>query len=281
MSDLTTSDGVRIRLHELRDGSDNLLMLHGVGRAARTFSSLATQLPARFRVRAIDFRGHGESGRAAQHYRIVNYVQDALAAVDAIAGRIVLYGHSLGALVSMAVAVERPNAVAAVVLEDPPSPAFWKNLGATNYRATFMAMQKLAGKQLTTTELARQFGQCEVKTFADGRVLRIVDVRDPVSLRFTARCLRDMDPAVMDAVLGGHWPDGFDFDQTVQAIRCPTLLLRGDVPKGGMLPDDDAGRIMSMLHDGLRMDFPNAGHLLHWQVRSDVATNVSAFLESL
>jgi hypothetical protein len=33
--------------------------------------------------------------------------------------------------------------------------------------------------------------------------------------------------------------------------------------------------------DCLRIDFPTAGHLLHWQVRSDVAGHVGTFLESL
>jgi pimeloyl-ACP methyl ester carboxylesterase len=51
---LTSADGVSLRLSELRPGgSDTLLMLHGVGRAGRTFSSLATMLPARFRIVAL------------------------------------------------------------------------------------------------------------------------------------------------------------------------------------------------------------------------------------
>lgn len=281
MSDITTSDGVRIRIHELRTGTDNLLLLHGVGRSARTFASYATQLPSRFRIRAIDFRGHGDSGRAPDRYQVVDYVHDALAAVDAIGGRLVIHGHSLGALASMAVAASRPDAIQAVVLEDPPSTSYWQSLASTNYFPTFRAMQQLAGQQVSVSELARQFGQCEVKTFSDGRVLRIVDVRDPISLRFTAACLRDLDPDVMQAVLADNWPAGFDFDCLLQSIQCPVLLLRGDVAKGGMLPDDDATHIMSLLCDGVRMDFANAGHLLHWQVRSDLATNVSAFLDSL
>ena len=279
---VTTLDGVQIHLTDLKPGGpDELLMLHGVGRAGRTFSSFATMLPANFRVRAIDFRGHGKSARAGGRYRVVDYVQDAVAAVDTIGVPLVLYGHSLGSLVAAAVASERPKLVRAVVLEDPPSAGFWDNLSSTNYHPTFVAMRQLAGRKLPVAELARLCGQSELKKYPDGRILRIVDVRDAVSIRFTASCLRDMDPDVMDTILEGRWPEGFDLESVLRAVVCPTLLMRGDVAMGGMLPTVDADWLMSLLADGIRIDFPTAGHLLHWQMRSEAALHTSAFLESL
>ena len=279
---VTTLDGVQIHLSDLRPGgADELLMLHGVGRAGRTFSSFATMLPANYRVRAIDFRGHGKSERAGGRYRVVDYVLDAVAAVDAIGVPLVLYGHSLGSLVAAAVASKRPNLVRAVVLEDPPSAGFWDNLSSTHYHPTFVAMRQLAGRRLPVAELAELFGQSELKRYPDGRILRIADVRDAVSIRFTASCLRDLDPEVMDSILEGRWPEGFDLEAVLGGVVCPTLLMRGDVAKGGMLPEPDAEWLMSQLADGIRIDFPTAGHLLHWQMRSEAALNTSAFLETL
>lgn len=278
-----TSDGAGIRLFDLRStGTDNLLMLHGLGRAGRSFSSFATMLPERFRVRAIDFRGHGQSARTSGAYRVVDYVNDAVAAVKAIAAPVILYGHSLGSLVSAAVAAQLPSMVTAVILEDPPSAGFWATLENTHYLPTFAAMQKWAGRRdLSVSELARGFGQEILKSWPDGRVMRISDVRDAVSLRFTASCLRDLDPAVMVPVLQGHWPESFQFEDVFRSVRCPALLMRGDVAKGGMLPEADADHFISLMTDGIRIDFPTAGHLLHWQVRSEVAGQAGAFLESL
>ena len=279
---VTTLDGVQIHLSDLRPGgADELLMLHGVGRAGRTFSSFATMLPANYRVRAIDFRGHGKSERAGGRYRVVDYVLDAVAAVDAIGVPLVLYGHSLGSLVAAAVASKRPNLVRAVVLEDPPSAGFWDNLSTTHYHPTFVAMRQLAVRRLPVAELAKLFGESELKRYPDGRILRIADVRDAVSIRFTASCLRDLDPEVMDSILEGRWPEGFDLEAVLGGVVCPTLLMRGDVAKGGMLPEPDAEWLMSQLADGIRIDFPTAGHLLHWQMRSEAALNTSAFLETL
>ena len=276
-------DGVRIHMFDLRSGgSDTLLMLHGVGRAGRTFSSYATLFPHRFQVRTMDFRGHGQSGRAGERYCIVDYVEDAIAAADAIGKPFVVYGHSLGALVSIALAARRPKLISAVVLEDPPSPGFWNQLQTTNYYPTFQAMHQWAGRRdLSVAAVSAGFGNEPLKTFSDGRILKISDVRDGVSLRFTARCLQDLDPAVMEAILEGRWPEKYDIEACLRDIQCPVLILRGDVAKGGMLPDPDAAHLLKQLHDGICLDFPTAGHLLHWQVRAEASMQVSAFLESL
>jgi len=278
-----TVDGVRVHMFDLRPGgSETLLMLHGVGRAGRTFSSYATLFPNRFSIRAIDFRGHGQSGRAGDRYRVVDYVEDAIAAAEAIGKPFVVYGHSLGALVSIALAARRPKLVSAVILEDPPSPGYWHQLQTTNYFPTFQAMHRWAGrKDLSVADISAEFGNEPLKTFSDGRVLKISDVRDGVSLRFTARCLHDLDPAVMEAILEGQWPKNYDIEACLRDIQCPLLILRGDVAKGGMLPDTDAAGLLKQVKDGICVDFPTAGHLLHWQVRAEASMQASAFLESL
>jgi pimeloyl-ACP methyl ester carboxylesterase len=281
--ELTTDDNVSIKMLELKSGiGRDMLMLHGVSRASRTFSAFAAMLPDQLRISAIDFRGHGESGRSDNHYQVTDYVNDAVAALTAIGRPTIVYGHSLGAIVAIAVAAKLPHLVSAIILEDPPSATFWRNLETTNYHPTFVAMQQWAScTDLSTAEIALKLHDVQMKPAADGQPVKLSDVRDPVSLRFTAGCLRQLDPRVMQTILDHDWLTGFDFDSAFSAIRCPVLLLRGNSALGGMLPEVDAARMKSQLTDCIRVDFPAAGHLLHLQERVEVSSYTATFIESL
>ncbi|MEJ7594834.1 MAG: alpha/beta hydrolase [Planctomycetaceae bacterium] len=281
--ELTTGDGVSINMFELKSGGGrDMLMLHGVARAGRTFSGFAAMLPDELRISAIDFRGHGQSGRADSRYHVTDYVHDAITALEAIGRPTILYGHSLGSLVAAAVSAQMPDAVSAIILEDPPSATYWQNLATTNYYPTFVAMRKWAGRMdLSSADIALLLRNVPMQPTADGRTVKLGDVRDAVSLRFTASCVRQLDPKVMQAILEDDWQRGYDSESIFTAIRCPTLLLRGNTALGGMLPADDADRMAGQLFDCTRIDFPTAGHLLHWQMRSEASLQTAAFIESL
>ncbi|MCA9008195.1 MAG: alpha/beta hydrolase [Planctomycetaceae bacterium] len=280
---LITDDNVAINMFELKSGTGpDMLMLHGVGRAGRTFSAFAAMLPDQLRISAIDFRGHGNSGRADGRYLVADYVHDAAAALNAIGRPTIVYGHSLGALAAVSVAAKLPRSVSAIVLEDPPSAAFWKTITTTNYHPTFVAMRTWASRtDLSTGEIALQLGDVRMLPTADGRIVKLGDVRDAVSLRFTASCLRQLDPLVMQAVLEQDWQAGLEFEASLAAVSCPVLLLRGNPALGGMLPEEDAKRFAGQTRDCTRIDVPTAGHLLHLQARVDASSHTSAFIESL
>lgn len=280
---LITDDNVAINMFELKSGTGpDMLMLHGVGRAGRTFSAFAAMLPDQLRISAIDFRGHGNSGRADGRYLVADYVHDAAAALNAIGRPTIVYGHSLGALAAVSVAAKLPRYVSAIVLEDPPSAAFWKTISSTNYHPTFVAMRTWASRtDLSAGEIAFRLSEVLMLPTADGRIVKLGDVRDAASLRFTASCLRQLDPLVMQAVLEQDWQAGLEFEASLAAVSCPVLLLRGNPALGGMLPDEDAKRFAAQTRDCIRIDFPTAGHLLHLQARVDASSHTSAFIESL
>src|SRR5205823_9461468 len=77
-----------------------ILFLHGVTRNWRTFHNLLTGLHGEFGLSALDFRGHGNSDRAPGAYSVVDYVDDALAVLRKAEAPVVIYGHSLGAMVA-------------------------------------------------------------------------------------------------------------------------------------------------------------------------------------
>ena len=257
-----------------------LLLLHGVMRRWQDFMTFAPPLAWGWHVHALDLRGHGRSGRTPGHYRVIDYANDVIAFIrNQQRSPWVVYGHSLGALVAAAVAAEATDAVRALILEDPPGPTLLRNFQATPFHALFAAMRSMAGNTRSVPEIACALA--EIQLGGDGAGVRLGDLRDATSLRFSARCLTDLDRDVLTSLLEGRWLDGYDVERIFSAIRCPVLLLRADERDGGMLAGDDAQAMVRHLEDCTRIDLPGVGHLLHWLATEEIVRLTVGFLESL
>lgn len=119
---VSARDGLRLLATEWGGGPGvPLLCLPGITRSARDFAQLGERHGGQRRVVALDWAGHGGSERAAdvRRYAPEPAVRDVLDAMSALhLGRCVVIGTSFGGLVAMFLALLRPAALAAVVLND-------------------------------------------------------------------------------------------------------------------------------------------------------------------
>lgn len=274
------ADGVRLEAWEAGDpAAPSILLLHGVSRRRQTFTPLLPWLVPRFRVRAYDHRGHGGSGRLAP-YRVVDYAADCRRVLPR-SGSVVLYGHSLGALVALATAAAAPERVAGIVLEDPPGPSFLAAVARGPYAAIFSLYRAHASSPLAVGDLARVLAAAPLPAGPGMPATTFGATRDPASVRFTASCLKCLDPATMKPLLDGDWLDGLGWESLLGTVACPTLLLRADPARGGMLPDGDAAAIRDMIRDVTTIDLPGVGHNAVGQQPDIVPRFLLPFLETL
>ena len=106
-------------LHETELGEgDPIVLLHGLFGSARNFGAIQKTLAAQYRVIALDLRNHG----ASPHAPVIGYgamAADVLATLTALnAWPSLLVGHSMGGKVAMRAALDRPDAVTALVVAD-------------------------------------------------------------------------------------------------------------------------------------------------------------------
>lgn len=279
--------------HDVLDGKPapaaTIAMFHGVLRSWNVFLPLTAHLSTRYGIWALDQRGHGTSDRASR-YLVVDFVEDAVAWIRSTFGRpgqvkpVVLYGHSLGAMVAAGVAAAVPELVRAVILEDPPFRTLGPHIGATNFHSYFEQISLLVRNPAATTstaELARRLADVKFVDPTSGRAQRLGEVRDPTSLRFSAASLLNVDPHVFDPLIAGDWLDGYDEDAVFAGLKCPVLLLQADTALGGMLVDADVERLRALATDVTLVHMPGVGHMMHWQRTQEIASLTFNFLEAL
>jgi len=96
-----------------------LVLLHGIGDDAGTWSQVAPALARRFRVWIPDLAGHGASQPAAGPLNLdllLRALEDILNSVEFASQSLTLAGNSLGAWLSLLYAVKHPERVTRVIL---------------------------------------------------------------------------------------------------------------------------------------------------------------------
>ncbi len=121
--DVVLADGLVIRCLLSGDpAAPVLVLLHGLGEGSASWDEVAPRFAERFRVVALDLRGHGASGWP-RDYSSELMRDDVVGVLDALGlGEVVLVGHSMGGVIAHLVTQARPDRVAALVLEDAPPP---------------------------------------------------------------------------------------------------------------------------------------------------------------
>jgi pimeloyl-ACP methyl ester carboxylesterase len=243
---------VSINYAEGPRGGPPLVLLHGVTSRWQRFLTLIPLLTQRWHVVAADLRGHGRSGHVPGRYGLMEYAQDVIGLIRHLGDEpAVVLGHSLGAMIGIGVAAEAPSAVRALILEDPPLGAFQaRPFDERPEHAGFVATRDLVREGLTPDALAR-------------RLLAESISNDALAARMRARSLSQIDPDVLTFIIENRAIDGYDLEDRLRRIACPTLLLQGNPALGGALSAAEAAWAASLLADGVLVSFPEAGHQIH------------------
>jgi pimeloyl-ACP methyl ester carboxylesterase len=263
-----------------------IFFLHGVLRRWQDFTPLSAGLSHRWPVCGLDFPGHGRSDPVPCRYLVTDYINAATAFIQLHCPQpIVLYGHSLGAMVAAGVAANLGGRIRAIILEDPPFETMGSRIDQTPLLSYFAAVRSLVRSESFQSaglnQKARQLANIVTTDPATGKSTCLGDVRDAAALRFFASCLAVVDPDVLAPIVAGRWLEGYDWREVVGRITAPILLLQADAAAGGMLIDDEAREFTAAAGDATLVKLAGAGHNLHTSRTQDVLNLVTQFLDAL
>jgi pimeloyl-ACP methyl ester carboxylesterase len=112
-------DGDMHMVEDGKPGAPGLLLIHGSVASTAWWDPVVPALAGACRVIRVDLLGHGRSSSPAGGYGIPAQARRVGATLDRLgAGRVTAVGHSMGCMVATALAEQRPDKVAALVLID-------------------------------------------------------------------------------------------------------------------------------------------------------------------
>lgn len=204
---------------------DVLICVHGLTRSGRDFDELARALCGRFRVVCPDLAGRGDSDRLADPmlYAVPQYLGDMVTLIARLDCETVNWlGTSLGGLVGMALAAQPGNPVKKLVLNDA---------GPVVTRASLERIATYVGKvgSFPSLERAEEYVRSISAPFgphsdAQWRVLTERWVRQRPDGSWTPH----YDPRIAEPYRAALPKEGdLELWALYDAIRCPTLVLRG------------------------------------------------------
>ena len=230
-----------------------VVCVHGLARNGRDFDALGAALAATHRVLAIDMPGRGCSEWLADpnDYVLPTYLTT-LTALIARSGaeRVDWVGTSMGGLLGMAMAAQAKTPVAKLVVNDVGpliEPAALERIGSyVGLDPTFATYAEI---EQYIRAVSAPFGNL---TDAQWRHLTVTNVRQ----RPDGRWGLAYDPGI--AVPFRAAPAPADLWGVWAAIRCPTLVLRGE--QSDVLSAATAARMAESGADATLHEFRGVGH---------------------
>jgi len=138
--------GVRLAYEERGHGDHSILLIHGMACDHTHFATQLAHLSKRYRVVAVDLRGHGQSDKPQAPYNNEVFGDDLRFTIEYLElGPTVFIGHSLGGSIALDLVGHHPELFRALILLDsgirPPGPKsaelspFYASLGGPDHAA--------------------------------------------------------------------------------------------------------------------------------------------------
>jgi len=303
------AEGVTINFAQ---GSDSagpaLVLIPGQALPWQSYLRALPLLAQRFRVFAVDVRGHGKSSWTTGDYTFNSIGKDfSLFLEQVVREPVFVSGNSSGGVIAVWLGAIRPDLVRGVICEDAPLfSCEWPRIRDCFVYGVFEKGVRFLGAP-GGRDLAGFLGAIEVpvqgstKVLSFPRVVRVgvksflwfyrlfrpsgpVDIPFlPLESRVLIKGLSEYDPDFSRACIDGSIGKGLSHADALAKLRCPLLLMRANwfrhpmLGLVGSMDDDDLARAKSIM-PGLKYVQISSGHMVHLEDPQAYVSELSGFI---
>ncbi|PWG62201.1 alpha/beta fold hydrolase [Spiribacter halobius] len=240
-----------------------LVFLHGLYGSGNNWRSQARALADRYRVLLPDLRNHGRSPHVADmDYRAMAADVDALLAREGVE-RAAVVGHSMGGKTAMALALTRPQRLAALVVVDIAPVAYHHDHGEIISALHRVDLNALTRREDADTALARDIPEPLVRQFLLTNLQRQAG---GWSWRIPLDLLAGQIPVIEGwPALDGRWEG-------------PAAFIHGGA--SDYVDSDGAAAIHRYFPAAALQAMPGIGHWVHAEAPEDFMARLRRFLDA-
>jgi len=254
-----SNDGLRLHYREYAGDTSRppIVCIPGLTRNARDFEGVAERLAGDWRLICVDLRGRGESAQAKDPmtYGPLTYLQDLEALIRELAlDRFILFGTSLGGLITMLLAMSDSRRIAAALLND---------IGPVLEPRGLERIRSYVGKPQnwpTWLHAARALAEAQRDRYPDWELDQwLTFAKRLCKLSPGGRIVLDYDMRLAEPFKMPGGESGVDLWPAFRSLaETPTLLIRGEL--SDLLSAETAERMQAEHPEMEVATVPRVGH---------------------
>ena len=189
-----------------------LLLVHGLGSSIRDWEYQIPVLSQHYRVIALDVRGHGQSDKPRQRYRIATFAADVAALIEHLGlSQVHLIGISMGGMIGFQLGVDRPELLQSLTIVNSGPEVKPHSLRD----CVEIGKRWLLSRLLSLDTIAKALGKLLFPKPEQADLRRKIEQRWPENDKRAYL-------ASLDAIIG------WGVRERLARISCPTLVITAD-----------------------------------------------------